>query len=107
KTLGGPRSGMILAKQDYAKKLNSAVFPGQQGGPLMHVVAAKAIAMKVAASEEFRDRQVRTLEGAKILAERLTTPEAKAAGVDVLTVGIDVHFVLVDLRMYEMDRLHD
>ena len=103
KTLGGPRSGMILAKQDYAKKLNSAVFPGQQGGPLMHVVAAKAIAMKVAASEEFRERQVRTLEGAKILAERLTTPEAKAAGVDVLTGGTDVHLVLVDLRNSEMD----
>ena len=103
KTLGGPRSGMILAKQDYAKKLNSAVFPGQQGGPLMHVVAAKAIAMKVAASEEFRERQVRTLEGAKILAERLTTPEAKAAGVDVLTGGSDVHLVLVDLRNSEMD----
>ena len=103
KTLGGPRSGMILAKQDYAKKLNSAVFPGQQGGPLMHVVAAKAIAMKVAASEEFRDRQVRTLEGAKILAERLTTPEAKAAGVDVLTGGTDVHLVLADLRNSEMD----
>lgn len=103
KTLGGPRSGMILAKQDYAKKLNSAVFPGQQGGPLMHVVAAKAIAMKVAASEEFRERQVRTLEGSKILAERLTTPEAKAAGVDVLTGGTDVHLVLVDLRNSEMD----
>lgn len=103
KTLGGPRSGMILAKQHYAKKLNSAVFPGQQGGPLMHVVAAKAIAMKVAASEEFRDRQVRTLEGAKILAERLTTPEAKAAGVDVLTGGTDVHLVLADLRNSEMD----
>ena len=103
KTLGGPRSGMILAKQDYAKKLNSAVFPGQQGGPLMHVVAAKAIAMKVAASEEFRERQVRTLEGSKILAERLTTPEAKAAGVDVLTGGSDVHLVLVDLRNSEMD----
>lgn len=103
KTLGGPRSGMILAKQDYAKKLNSAVFPGQQGGPLMHVVAAKAISMKIAASAEFRDRQERTLEGAKILAERLMTPEAKAAGVDVLTGGTDVHLVLVDLRNSEMD----
>src|SRR5690625_6103892 len=69
----------------------------------MHVVAAKAIAMKVAASEEFRDRQVRTLEGAKILAERLTTPEAKAAGIDVLTGGTDVHLVLADLRNSELD----
>ena len=60
KTLGGPRSGMILAKQDYAKKINSNVFPGQQGGPLMHVVAAKAIAMKIAATEEFKELQERT-----------------------------------------------
>lgn len=82
KTLGGPRSGLILAKQDYAKKLNSSVFPGQQGGPLMHVIAAKAIALKIAASEEFKNRQERTLEGARILAERLTASDAKAAGVD-------------------------
>lgn len=103
KTLGGPRSGMILAKQDYAKKINSNVFPGQQGGPLMHVVAAKAIAMKIAASEEFKKRQERTLEGARILAERLTAEDAKAAGVDVLTGGTDVHLVLADLRNSELD----
>ncbi|MCZ9306873.1 serine hydroxymethyltransferase [Corynebacterium sp. c8Ua_181] len=103
KTLGGPRSGMILAKQDYAKKINSNVFPGQQGGPLMHVVAAKAIAMKIAASEEFKERQERTLEGARILAERLTAEDAKAAGVDVLTGGTDVHLVLADLRNSELD----
>ena len=103
KTLGGPRSGMILAKQEYAKKINSNVFPGQQGGPLMHVVAAKAIAMKIAATEEFKERQERTLEGARILAERLTAEEAKAAGVDVLTGGTDVHLVLADLRNSELD----
>ena len=103
KTLGGPRSGMILAKQDYAKKINSNVFPGQQGGPLMHVVAAKAIAMKIAATEEFKERQERTLEGARILAERLTADDAKAAGVDVLTGGTDVHLVLADLRNSELD----
>ena len=103
KTLGGPRSGMILAKQDYAKKINSNVFPGQQGGPLMHVVAAKAIAMKIAATEEFKGRQERTLEGARILAERLTAEDAKAAGVDVLTGGTDVHLVLADLRNSELD----
>ena len=103
KTLGGPRSGMILAKQDYAKKTNSNVFPGQQGGPLMHVVAAKAIAMKIAATEEFKERQERTLEGARILAERLTADDAKAAGVDVLTGGTDVHLVLADLRNSELD----
>ena len=103
KTLCGPRSGMILAKQDYAKKINSNVFPGQQGGPLMHVVAAKAIAMKIAATEEFKERQERTLEGARILAERLTADDAKAAGVDVLTGGTDVHLVLADLRNSELD----
>ena len=103
KTLGGPRSGMILAKQDYAKKINSNVFPGQQGGPLMHVVAAKAIAMKIAASEEFKKRQERTIEGARILAERLTAEDAKVAGVDVLTGGTDVHLVLADLRNSELD----
>lgn len=103
KTLGGPRSGMILARQDYAKKINSNVFPGQQGGPLMHVVAAKAIAMKIAATEEFKERQERTLEGARILAERLTAEDTKAAGVDVLTGGTDVHLVLADLRNSELD----
>ena len=103
KTLGGPRSGLILAKQDWAKKLNSAVFPGQQGGPLMHVIAAKAVALKIAATEDFRERQARTIEGAKILAERLTASDAKAAGVDVLTGGTDVHLVLADLRNSEMD----
>lgn len=103
KTLGGPRSGMILAKQEYAKKINSNVFPGQQGGPLMHVVAAKAIAMKIAATAEFKERQERTLEGARILAERLIAEDAKAAGVDVLTGGTDVHLVLADLRNSELD----
>ena len=103
KTLGGPRSGLILAKQEWAKKLNSAVFPGQQGGPLMHAVAAKAVAMKVAQTDEFRDRQARTLEGAKILAERLSAADTKGAGVEVLTGGTDVHLVLADLRHSELD----
>lgn len=103
KTLGGPRSGLILAKQEWAKKLNSAVFPGQQGGPLMHAVAAKAVAMKVAQTEGFRDRQARTLEGAKILAERLSAADTKGAGVEVLTGGTDVHLVLADLRHSELD----
>lgn len=99
KTLGGPRSGMILSSrgQMWGKKINSAVFPGQQGGPLMHVIAAKAIAMKVAQSEEFKDRQRRTLEGAQILAERLGADDAQAAGVKLVTGGTDVHLVLVDL----------
>ena len=103
KTLGGPRSGFILAKQDYAKKLNSAVFPGQQGGPLMHVIAGKAVAFKVAASPEFKDRMQRTLDGAKILAERLMSDDVKNNGISVLTGGTDVHLVMVDLRNSEMD----
>lgn len=103
KTLGGPRSGMILAKEEYGKKLNSAVFPGQQGGPLVHAVAAKAVAMKIAGTPEFKERQERTLEGAKIIAERLMAADCKAAGVDVLTGGTDVHLVLVDLRNSALD----
>ncbi|GAA1173145.1 Serine hydroxymethyltransferase 1 [Corynebacterium glaucum] len=104
KTLGGPRSGFILTNdEDLNKKLNSAVFPGQQGGPLMHVVAAKAIAFKIAATEEFKDRQQRTIDGARILAERLLADDAREAGVSVISGGTDVHLVLVDLRNSEMD----
>ncbi len=105
KTLGGPRSGMILANdaEKYGKKLNSAVFPGQQGGPLMHVIAAKAVAMKIAGTAEFADRQQRTITGARILAERLTAKDVADAGVSVLTGGTDVHLVLVDLRHSDLD----
>lgn len=103
KTLAGPRSGVILAKQEWAKKLNSAVFPGQQGGPLMHVIAAKAVAFKVAGGEEFAERQARVLEGAAIIADRLNAPDVAAAGVSVLTGGTDVHLVLVDLRNSVLD----
>jgi glycine hydroxymethyltransferase len=103
KTLGGPRGGVILCRQRLLKKINSAVFPGQQGGPLEHVIAAKAVAFKMAASEEFRDRQRRTLEGARILAHRLSVPDVAEAGVSVLTGGTDVHLVLVDLRASELD----
>ncbi|MEH0655574.1 serine hydroxymethyltransferase [Streptomyces scabiei] len=114
KTLGGPRGGIILARsKEFAKKLNSSVFPGFQGGPLEHVIAAKAVSFKVAASEEFKERQRRTVEGAKILAERLTAPDAREAGVDVLSGGTDVHLILVDLRHSDLDgqqaedRLHE
>ncbi|MFE2540829.1 serine hydroxymethyltransferase [Actinacidiphila glaucinigra] len=104
KTLGGPRGGVILTDDaDLAKKLNSAVFPGMQGGPLEHVIAAKAVSFKVAAGEEFRERQARTLAGARILAERLTRDDAARAGVSVLTGGTDVHLVLVDLRACALD----
>ena len=103
KTLGGPRGGVILSKAELAKKINSAVFPGQQGGPLEHVIAAKAVAFKMAASEEFRERQERTLEGARIIADRLSQSDVAEAGVSVLTGGTDVHLVLVDLRHSELD----
>ncbi|KFZ80500.1 serine hydroxymethyltransferase [Amycolatopsis sp. MJM2582] len=103
KTLGGPRGGIILSRQELAKKINSAVFPGQQGGPLEHVIAAKAVALKIAASEEFRERQQRVLEGAKILADRLSRTDCSEAGVRVLTGGTDVHLVLVDLVNSTLD----
>lgn len=104
KTIGGPRSGFILTNDaDLAKKINSAVFPGQQGGPLMHVVAAKAVAFKIAMGEEFRDRQERTLRGARLLAERLMADDVKAAGIGVRSGGTDVHLVLVDLRDAAID----
>src|SRR5207253_5925166 len=108
KTIGGPRAGMILCREEYAKRINSAVFPGQQGGPLEHVIAGKAVALRIAQSDAFRERQQRTVAGAKAVAEELLT-----AGVDVLTGGTDVHLVLVDLRHSEIDgkqaedRLHD
>ena len=104
KTIGGPRSGFILTNDlELYKRLNSNVFPGQQGGPLMHVIAAKATAFKLAATDEFKDRQARTLSGAKLVAEALTSEASKAAGVDVLTGGTDVHLVLADLRNSELD----
>jgi glycine hydroxymethyltransferase len=104
KTLAGPRSGFILSRDmELAKKLNSNVFPGQQGGPLMHVIAAKATAFLLAGSDEFKDRQERTVRGARILAERLTADDAKENGLDVLTGGTDVHLVLADLRESPLD----
>ncbi|WP_279326966.1 serine hydroxymethyltransferase [Arthrobacter zhangbolii] len=99
KTLAGPRGGIILSNDaDIAKKINSAVFPGQQGGPLEHVIAGKATAFKIAATPEFRERQERTLAGARILAERLLADDVAAAGISVVSGGTDVHLVLVDLR---------
>jgi len=103
KTLAGPRSGLILAKEEYAKKIDSAVFPGQQGGPLMHVIAAKAVAFKAAATDEFKNRQQRTINGARIIADRLIAADVAANGVSVLTGGTDVHLVLVDLRNAPID----
>ncbi len=99
KTIGGPRSGFILTNDpDIAKRMNSNVFPGQQGGPLMHVIAAKATAFKLAMEPEFAERQKATLSGAKLIAERLTRADVVAEGISVLSGGTDVHLVLVDLR---------
>ncbi|WUK45990.1 serine hydroxymethyltransferase [Nocardioides sp. NBC_00368] len=113
KTLGGPRGGVILTNDPaIAKKINSSVFPGQQGGPLEHVIAGKAVAFKVAAEPEFRERQERTLRGARIIAERLLADDVAAAGISVVSGGTDVHLVLVDLRASQLngqdgeDRLH-
>jgi glycine hydroxymethyltransferase len=105
KTIGGPRSGFVLSRdaETFGKKLNSAVFPGQQGGPLMHVIAAKAVAFKIAAGEEFKDRQRRTLEGARIIAERLSAKDVADAGISLVTGGTDVHLALVDLRNAALD----
>jgi glycine hydroxymethyltransferase len=110
KTLGGARGGMILCRDEHAKKINSAVFPGQQGGPLMHAIAGKAVSLRIAATEAFRERQQRTVDGARAVADALLDA---GHGVNVLTGGTDVHLVLVDLRESDLDgqqaedRLHD
>jgi glycine hydroxymethyltransferase len=110
KTLGGARGGLILCREELRKKIDSAVFPGQQGGPLEHVIAGKAVALKIAASAAFRERQERTVAGAKAVAAELLDA---GGGVAVLTGGTDVHLVLVDLRDSELDgmqaedRLHE
>jgi glycine hydroxymethyltransferase len=110
KTIGGARGGMILCREEFAKKINSAVFPGQQGGPLEHVIAGKAVALRIAASDAFKERQQRTVAGARAVAEELL---GAGHGVNVLTGGTDVHLVLCDLRESELDgqmaedRLHE
>ena len=127
KTLGGPRAGVILCKEELAKRIDSAVFPGQQGGPLEHVIAAKAVALQIAKSELFAERQRRTVAGAQAVAEALLNPRpstggsapadasSSSQGIDVLTGGTDVHLTLVDLRGLKPelsgrqaeDRLHE
>jgi glycine hydroxymethyltransferase len=98
KTLCGPRSGMILNREEHAKAIDKAIFPGQQGGPLMHTIAAKAVALGIAASEPFGQRQRQTIANARALAAGL-----EAGGVPVLTGGTDVHLVLVDLTPTGLD----
>jgi glycine hydroxymethyltransferase len=94
KTLGGPRAGLILSKAEHAQAIDKAVFPGQQGGPLEHVIAAKAVCLRIAQSDVFRERQRQTIINAKALGAAL-----QEGGLDVLTGGTDVHLVLVDLGM--------
>jgi glycine hydroxymethyltransferase len=104
KTLGGPRGGVILTDDAaIAKKINSSVFPGQQGGPLEHVIAAKAVAFQLAAEPAFAERQQRTLRGAQIIAERLLAADVASSGISVVSGGTDVHLVLVDLRDSDLD----
>ena len=93
KTLRGPRGGMILCKEDLAKKIDSAIFPGSQGGPLLHIIAAKAVAFGEALKPEFKDYQARIVENAAVLAQSLT-----GAGFDLVSGGTDNHLMLVDLR---------
>ncbi|MBQ7001171.1 MAG: serine hydroxymethyltransferase [Oscillospiraceae bacterium] len=93
KTLRGPRGGLILAKEEYAKKLNSAVFPGTQGGPLEHVIAAKAVCLKEAMQPEFKTYAQNVVKNAKVLASSLLEE-----GFDLVTGGTDNHLMLADLR---------
>jgi glycine hydroxymethyltransferase len=96
KTLAGPRSGFILCKEEHAQALDRAVFPGMQGGPLLHVIAAKAACFKIAASEPFRAYQTQVRANADALAEALMD-----GGLDVLTGGTDTHLLQIDLRASE------
>ena len=93
KTLRGPRGGLILAKEEFAKKLNSAVFPGTQGGPLEHVIAAKAVCLKEAMEPSFKTYARNVVENAKVMADALLEE-----GFDLVTGGTDNHLMLADLR---------
>ena len=93
KTLRGPRGGLILAREEFAKRLNSAVFPGTQGGPLEHVIAAKAVCLKEAMAPEFKDYAQNVVKNAKVLASSLLEE-----GFDLVTGGTDNHLMLADLR---------
>ena len=112
KTIGGGRGGMILCREEHARKIDSAVFPGQQGGPLEHIIAGKAVALRIAASASFRARQQPTVAGAQAVAAALLRA-GEGEGVSVLTGGTDVHLVLCDLRQSSLDgrqaedRLHE
>ena len=97
KTLRGPRGGMILCKEEYAKAIDKAVFPGTQGGPLMHVIAAKAVAFGEALSDDFRAYATQVVKNAAVLCEAL-----QAEGVDIVSKGTDNHLMLLDLRKFDL-----
>jgi glycine hydroxymethyltransferase len=108
KTLAGPRAGFILSREEHAQAVDKAVFPGMQGGPLCHTIAAKAICFKIAGTQAFRDYQQQVRANADVLAETL-----QEGGLDVLTGGTDTHLILVDLRRTDWsgkeaeERLHE
>ena len=93
KTLRGPRGGMILCKEQFAKQIDKAVFPGTQGGPLMHIIAAKAVALGEALTEEFKNYQKQVVKNAAVLADKLMKH-----GIDIVSGGTDNHLMLLDLR---------
>jgi len=93
KTLRGPRGGMVLCRQTYARAIDKSLFPGIQGGPLMHIVAAKAVALREAASKSFQTYQRRIVENAQALAAALI-----ARGYHIISGGTDTHLMLVDLH---------
>ena len=98
KTLRGPRGGLIMAEEEFAKAINSSIFPGLQGGPLMHAVAAKAVAFSEAAQPAFREYQKQTLANARALAAALID-----GGVEIVSGGTDCHMMLVDLRNFDLN----
>jgi len=97
KTLRGPRGGMIMCKEEYAKGVNKAIFPGIQGGPLMHIIAAKAVAFKEAQGQRYKDDQVQTVKNAKALSEKLIE-----LGFDLVSGGTDNHMMLLNLNKFNM-----
>ncbi len=97
KTLRGPRGGLILASSDHSAKLNKQIFPGIQGGPLMHVIAAKAVSFKEAGTDAFRQYQANTVKNAKVLAEKLME-----GGIDLVSGGTDNHLMLTDLTRLDI-----
>ena len=95
KTLRGPRGGLILCKEEFAKAIDKAVFPGNQGGPLMHIIAAKAVALGEALTEDFKEYGKQIVKNAAVLCDEL-----KALGIDIVSKGTDNHLMLLDLRKY-------